>query len=79
MNADRARLGIPVPHGGWIDAQRRQEMNNGSEASMFSQGKPRIPEACLYVNTAEIIPGSYASAEECLRKAEDVYYQAASD
>ena len=31
LNADPARLGVPVPHGGWIEAQRRQDANNGSE------------------------------------------------
>ena len=81
LNADRVRLGVPVPQGGWIEAQRRQDRNNGATeaASMFSHGKPRIPEACLYVNTAEIIPDSFESAEQCLRKAQDIYYQAESD
>ena len=77
LNADRARLGVPVPEGGWIGAQRRQESNASSahnDASMFSDRGPRTPEACLYVNTAEIIPDSFDTAEECLRKAQDVYY-----
>ena len=46
---------------------------------MFTQGRRSPPEACLYVNTAEVIPNSYASAEECLRRAQDIYFQAASD
>ena len=84
LNADRARLGVPVPQGGWIEAQRRQDLNqrnNGATeaASMFSPGKPRLPEACLYVNTAEIIPDSFDSAEQCLQRAQDIYFQARSD
>ena len=84
LNADRVRLGVPVPQGGWIEAQRRQDLNqrnNGATeaASMLSQGKPRLPEACLYVNTAEIIPDSFDSAEQCLRRAQDIYFQAKSD
>ena len=79
LNADRARLGVPVPHGGWIQAAQRQAENNNNNSFATDDGCPRAPQACVYVGTAEIILDSYDTIGDCVRWMEDIYYQASCD